>query len=91
MSGTVKLKLMMIGKSKCPRAFAGRANHLEVHYRNQQSAWMNKDLFMWWLTEAFYPEVARLYGDRPVLLLLDNAPPHRAGKLISILECYITV
>lgn len=77
--GTVKIKLMMIGKSMCPRAFVRRVNQLRVDYSNQKSAWMTKDLFMKWLSETFYPQVYEIYGDRPILLLLDNAPPHLAG------------
>lgn len=45
-SGTYKIKFVVIGKSKKPRAFKNiNTDDLPVVYYSQKSAWMNKDVF----------------------------------------------
>lgn len=42
-----KLKLLVIGKSKCPRALKG-VSPLPVSYYSSQNRWMNQQLFKEW-------------------------------------------
>lgn len=70
MSGTVKRKLLVIGKSKNPRCFK-HIKRLPVTYKANKSAWMTSQLF---------EEEVRKWDadlkDRKILLLLDNCPAH---------------
>nr|XP_024218404.1 jerky protein homolog-like [Halyomorpha halys] len=81
-SGTHKLPLFVIGKSRKPRAFKNISNlsALPVHYRAQKSAWMDRELFSEWFNNVFVPEVANYLKDKNLpqkaILLLDNAPSH---------------
>lgn len=82
-SGNLKLKPMVIGKSKKPRAFKNmEMSNLPVYYRNQKSAWMDATLFKAWFEEEFVPTVEQFLKSknlpRKALLLLDNAPSHPA-------------
>jgi hypothetical protein len=74
MSGSEKLKPVLIGKSANPRCFKliNKAN-LPVYYRNNKSAWMTDDIFREWLSKIdrqFKSE------NRKVLLFLDNFSGH---------------
>ncbi|XP_066903730.1 jerky protein homolog-like [Halyomorpha halys] len=81
-SGTHKLPLFVIGKSRKPRAFKNISNlsALPVHYRVQKSAWMDRELFSEWFNNVFVPEVANYLKNKNLpqkaILLLDNAPSH---------------
>lgn len=76
-----KMELLMIGKSKNPRAFKGISKHaLPVKYFNQKSAWMSSEIFKDWFFQEFVPSTEKFLRDnklpRKALLLLDNAPSH---------------
>lgn len=43
-TGTHKLKLLVIGKAKSPRAFKN-LTHLPVTYKNQAKGWVTRDVF----------------------------------------------
>lgn len=80
-SGNLKLKTMLIGKSKKPRAFKNvHIQSLPVYYKNQKSAWMDADLFKKWFFDEFVPNVETFLRNqnlpRKAVLLLDNAPCH---------------
>ncbi|XP_043485190.1 jerky protein homolog-like [Leptopilina heterotoma] len=59
--GSHKIPLFVIGKSKNPRCFKSVAK-LPVEYNNQKSAWMTRELFRIWFTEAKFlpPNVTSL-------------------------------
>lgn len=86
-TGNHKLKPLVIGKSKSPRALKGR-QHLPVHYTHQKGAWMNSEIFADWFHTKFVPSV-RIFLEgqglpAKAVLLLDNAPCHpEATKLAS--------
>lgn len=89
-AGTHTLKMVVVGKSKKPRAF--KNIDLPVHYYGQKSAWMTKELFKKWFDECFVPEVRKWLKDhnlpRKALLLLDNAPGHPSeGELTTKDKC----
>lgn len=72
MTGTEKLKLLIIGKSAKPRCFSG-VKSLPVDYRNNKKAWMTSSIFEEWLQKLdkrFHRE------NRKVLLFIDNCPAH---------------
>ena len=48
MSGTVKLKPLLIGKAKKPRCFANCKSFL-IDYKANIKAWMTADLFSEWI------------------------------------------
>jgi hypothetical protein len=74
-SGTDRLPLWVIGKSKSPRAF-GRNNiriqSLPITYHANKTAWMTGEIFTQWL--SWFD--SRMRG-RKVLLLLDNFSAHQ--------------
>ncbi len=56
-SGSIKLKLHLIGTKK-PRCFKSlNVDSLPVRYSGQKSAWMTASLFLDWFHEAFVPYV----------------------------------
>lgn len=80
-SGTVKLRPLIIGKSKKPRAFKNvNINCLPVMYTNQRSAWMDCTIFKDWFFKEFVPVVEATLKKknlpRKAILLIDNAPSH---------------
>lgn len=80
-SGTHKLRLLVIGKSKKPRALKNIAiQALPVSYTNQKNSWMSRDIFKQWFFDKFVPKVEKHLEEkklpRQALLLIDNAPSH---------------
>ncbi|GBN03992.1 Jerky -like [Araneus ventricosus] len=87
-SGTDKLPLLLIGKSKKPRSFKNIiVNSLPVKYRNQKSAWMNSEIFEKWFHDGFVPHVkqhlAHLNLPPKAVLLIGNAPCHAEEKMLT--------
>lgn len=72
MTGTEKLKVLLIGKSAKPRCFRG-VKCLPVTYKNNKKAWMTSELFEWWLMEL---DKYFLRQNRQVLFIIDNCPAH---------------
>lgn len=81
--GTTKQPLLFVGASQRPRCFGGATSEeLGIEYASTPKAWMNTDLFQSWV----YRFDASMRADRRrVLLLLDNASPHRVyGPLSNV-------
>lgn len=79
--GNHRIRPMVIGKSKKPRALKNVAeNALPVFYKNQKSSWMSSDLFTEWFKKEFVPSVESFLSSkqlpRKAVLLIDNAPTH---------------
>ncbi|GBM02529.1 Jerky [Araneus ventricosus] len=80
-TGSHKIKLLVIGKSKNPRALTG-IKHLPVAYKNQKNCWMDRDIFIYWFKCIFVPSVIselKAKGkpeDSKVILLIDNCRAH---------------
>lgn len=72
MTGTEKLKLLVIGKAKNPRCFKGLQN-LGVDYESNQKSWMTTDLYEKWLISLDKKFAAQ---KRKILLFVDNCPAH---------------
>ena len=80
-AGTIKLPLLLIGKSKNPRCFKNVSHDsLPVVYANQSNAWVNATLFTDWFHHQFVPTVQEkliALGCEPTaVLLLDNCSAH---------------
>ena len=59
-SGTIKLPLLLIGKSKNPRCFKHiNRDNLPVIYSNQSNAWVNAVIFAECFHEKFVPAVQK--------------------------------
>ncbi|XP_053954505.1 jerky protein homolog-like [Anastrepha ludens] len=84
-TGNHRLPLLLIGKSKNPRAFKN-VKKLPVVYKNQNKAWMTSALFTEWFDDVFIPDVKKyqkkINKKGNVLLLLDNAPTHPSESLL---------
>ncbi|XP_066139197.1 tigger transposable element-derived protein 4-like isoform X2 [Euwallacea fornicatus] len=72
MTGTEKLKIVLIGKSAKPRCFRG-VTSLPLTYKSNKKAWMTADLFESWLLAL---DKYFLHQNRKVLLIIDNCPAH---------------
>lgn len=85
-SGTHKLPLQFIGKSKNPRCFRNKDLPEQAYYVSSKNAWQTEYLFKDWFENVFVRHVTIFCESRGVpargLLVLDNAPPH-----IRIEEC----
>lgn len=82
MTGSHKIPLLVLGKSKQTRCFSkNEMQNLPVTYMAQRKGWMDISTFNRWYKEVFIPEVTEKHPGthtrpRKVLLLLDNAPSH---------------
>lgn len=72
MDGSEKVRLLLIGKAKRPRALR-QMQSLSVDWEANKKAWMTKDLFNAWLLK-FDRKMAK--EKRKVLLFLDNCSSH---------------
>ncbi|XP_055527272.1 jerky protein homolog-like [Wyeomyia smithii] len=85
-TGTHKLRMLVIGKSKNPRAF--KNVQIPVDYASSKNAWMTREIFQKWFHESFVPNV-RDFSNRAgietmAVLLLDNCTAHHfQHELIS--------
>lgn len=95
-TGSHRLPMLVIGKSKKPRCFkyVNRSAMLIV-YTSQKSAWMDRPIFMKWLTETFitYIKAYQLKNGKreSTLLLLDNAPTHPSCDILNEKDEFIKV
>lgn len=79
MTGSDKLKLLVIGKSAKPRCFKNiDISSLPVKYSNNKTAWMTSEIYESWLHE-FDRKFQK--QNRKVLFFLDNCPAH--PKILS--------
>lgn len=71
-TGSEKLKLLVIGKSKNPRCFKG-IKSLDVVYENNKKVWMASEIYEKWLLKL----VQKFRSEkRNILLFVDNCPAH---------------
>ena len=90
---TIKLPLLLIGKSKNPRCFINISR--DQKYTNQKNDWVDGSLFAEWFHDSFVPTVQKKLVEVSVepraVLLLDNYSAHpdeselvsRDGKVIA--------
>lgn len=77
-TGTHKIPILLIGKSKKPRAF--KNIRLPLEYSSSKNAWMTRSIFKEWFFETFIPHVRQFSKESGIapkaLLLLDNCSAH---------------
>lgn len=91
-TGTHRLPLLVIGKSKKPRCFKN-IKQTHVVYANQKKAWMDSIIFTEWYTTHFLPSIKQrkpMPGER-FILLLDNAPTHPSAEKLNAIDesCHV--
>jgi hypothetical protein len=80
-AGTHRLDLLVIGKSRRPRALKN-VTSLPVQYKSQTNAWMDRSIFLDWFHCSFVPAVKKHlsqfqnHRNSKCLLLLDNCKAH---------------
>ena len=79
-TGSIKLPLLLIGKSKNPCCLNIPRDSLPVEYASQSNAWVNSPIFLNWFHHSFVPFVRKKLiemGLEPkAVLLLDNCSAH---------------
>ncbi len=85
-SGSHKVPLVIVGKSKMPRCLRGLdIDNFSAKYMSQANAWVNREIFQSYVRDVFKPSVNAFHNARgtpgPILLLVDGAPGHK-GKII---------
>lgn len=92
-SGTHKLPLLVLGKSKNPRVFKNA--QLPVKYEASTKGWMTRNIFSEWFKTIFVPEVKQYLSNanKPcrALLLVDNAPSHPPEEELNTNPNFIVV
>ena len=82
-TGTDKLRLLVIGKSRNPKCFKN-VKSFPVDYVSQSRAWMTADLFIKWLQDLDQYFARK---QRHVLLFVDNCPAYpRDVQLLSLIH-----
>ncbi len=72
MTGSEKLKLLVIGRAKPPHCFRGKES-IPIIYRNNLSSWMTTEIF----TEFLHNLNKRMIKEnRKIALILDNCSSH---------------
>ena len=87
-----KLKPFVINQYKNPRSFQNiNPEEFGIYWSHNKKAWMTAELFEYWITHCFLPEVEEYLDQqnlsRKVLLVLDNAgghPAHIAEKFPNL-------
>lgn len=87
-TGSKKLRLVVIGKAKKPQSIKGNeAKNLPVHYFNQKKRLDESSIFQEWFTKNFIPQVCDFLKSKNLpekaVLLLDNAPSHPSEALLK--------
>ncbi|XP_057335435.1 tigger transposable element-derived protein 6-like [Microplitis mediator] len=72
MTGSEKLKPLVIGKSKKPRCFSG-CKSLPLDYEANTKAWMTSEIFKEWLLKI---DKKMIKDKRNILLFIDNCTAH---------------
>ena len=72
-TGTAKVPMSIIGKSKNPRCF--RVTPCPIKYWSQANAWSDGPTFKTWWLEVFLPFIRR-WTHLPMLLLMDGCSSH---------------
>ncbi|XP_016664989.1 tigger transposable element-derived protein 4-like [Acyrthosiphon pisum] len=82
MTGTDKIKPLLIGKSAKPRCFKGIKTY-PLDYESNKKAWMTSALFEKWLSN--FDKKMSLKGKK-VLLLIDNCTAHKTKKKLNSIK-----
>ena len=97
-SGTHRLKLAIVGKSKKPRSLKDCFDRLPVHYYSSKKAWFTSWITEDWFQHHLVPEIRKYQEqslkippeDVQALVLLDNAPAHPTTDVLRSRDGRIT-
>lgn len=70
-----KLPLAMVGTAKTPHCFR-LVDSVPMAYTHQSKGWFDRTVTIWWINTVLVPNHRRIYGEVPLLLILDNCPAH---------------
>ncbi|XP_061169489.1 tigger transposable element-derived protein 4-like [Saccostrea echinata] len=84
MSGTEKIPLFVIGKSKNPRCFKN-IKTLPTSYEANKKAWITSDLFTTWLRKL---DKKFQHQRRNVAMVVDNCPAHPKCTGLKAIKLY---
>ena len=91
--GSLKLPLMIIGKSKNPRVLKNITD-LPVYYRSSKNAWQTRALFREWFFQEFVPKVKAFLKKENLpseaVLVLDNCSAHCSSDELKSFDGAIT-
>ncbi|XP_029055048.2 jerky protein homolog-like [Osmia bicornis bicornis] len=80
-TGTNKIKPLVVHKHKKPRALKHSLHRLPVCYKSQKNAWVDREIFQDWYEQHFKPSVREYQIKKgitgKVVLLLDNCASHQ--------------
>lgn len=71
-TGTIKLKPLLIGKSKNPRCFKG-VQSFPMDYTSNPKSWMKSEIFANWLTNV---DKEMIKKKKKILMFIDNCTAH---------------
>lgn len=85
LTGTIRIPILVIGRSKNPRCF--RNKNLPSYYASQNSIWMTKNIFFDWFNNCFMRSILEIQRNRnenyDVALFLDNAGSHPSSEELN--------
>lgn len=84
MTGSEKLKPLVIGKAKKPRCFSG-CKSLPLKTDVNKKAWMTADIFKGWLIKI---EKKMIKEKRKILLFIDNCTAHHIIPQLKAVKVY---
>ena len=93
-SGSDRLPLLMIGKSKTPRCF-NKANpdSIPVKYTHQRSSWMDANIFEDYMKNTLFPHVKKTLKKHNLpqraIITIDNATVHRSFEKDGISTLFL--
>ena len=79
MDSSYKLPLLVIGKSKKPRAFKNMG--VPVKYTANSKAWLTSDIFIKWLKSV---DKSMKLENRKIAMIVDNCSAHPKADLANV-------
>ena len=72
----------MVGKAEVPACFQLCGNKPPIAYKNQENAWYDREIVVWWFQQVFGPWYLSCgyRRDQKCILILDNFSGHEIEK-----------
>lgn len=71
-----KVPLAVVGTAVRPQCWDLCYNTPPLPYTNQENAWFDRKVTIWWINHIFKDWYKRKNGERKCILILDNCPAH---------------
>lgn len=72
MNNSLQIPLLFIGKNKKPNCF----KEIPKNYICQKRAWMDSNVFLYWIDFIFIPAIKDILVNTKILLVMDNCSSH---------------